>query len=83
VVYLVLAFSGGAFVPPSQLPAVVQKVAPISPFYWGSTGYRTLLEGGNVSSVTANIAVLAGLGTVLLVVGSVLMRRRMARGGWA
>ncbi len=81
VVYLVLAFAGGSFVNLESLPAAVRSVSPISPFYWGTSGYRTLLEsGGGLTDILPNAGVLAGLGLGLLMAGASLLNRRMLKG---
>lgn len=84
VVYLTLGFAGGSFLQVDQLPAPVRALAPVSPFYWGTEGYRTLLQqGGGVVDVLPSVAVLGGLGVVLLATGAFLLGRRVATGGIA
>ncbi len=82
VVYLALGFAGGSFLPLSSMPAAVQALAPVSPFYWGTQGYQKLLSfDGNLLDVLSSVAVLSGLGIVLLTLGAALLRRQLARGG--
>jgi len=77
---LVFAFLGGAFVQVEDLPAAVRRLSPLSPFYWGTTGYTELIRNGaGVSEILANAGVLAGLGCVTLVAGAVLLDRRIRR----
>jgi ABC-2 type transport system permease protein len=80
VLYLVLAFSGGSFLPLDSLPAALRAVSPFSLFYWGTLGYQTLLAGGRLGEVLPNIGVLAVSGLALLALGGALLRRRMLRG---
>lgn len=81
VIYLLLAFSGGSFVPLDSLPKVVQTIAPASLFYWGTRGYQTLLvENGGLRDVLLNAGILAGSGVVLLALGGALLRRRVLAG---
>jgi ABC-2 type transport system permease protein len=81
VLYLVLAFSGGSFLPLDNLPAAMRAVSPFSLFYWGTEGYKALLlEGGGLADVLPNVGILAGSGLALLVLGGALLRRRMLRG---
>jgi ABC-type multidrug transport system permease subunit len=83
VLLLIFAFVGGSFIQIDDLPAVMRRFAPISPFYWGTTGYQTLIrDGGGLSDVLPNAGVLAALGVVLLAAGAALLQRRM-RGGAA
>jgi ABC-2 type transport system permease protein len=78
VIFLVLAFAGGSFVPIDSLPATVRAIAPLSPFYWGTLGYRTLLrDGGGVPEILAAAGILAGIGVACLGLGTVLLRRRL------
>jgi ABC-2 type transport system permease protein len=83
IVYLVLAFGGGSFVSLDTMPGVMKAIAPISPFYWGTTGFKKLLEpGGSAADVLQSVAVLSGLGIVLLALGSLLLHRAVRRGGF-
>jgi ABC-type multidrug transport system permease subunit len=82
ILYLVLAMAGGSFVNLEGLPRAVRAVSPVSPFYWGTTGYRTLIESaGTLRDVLPNVAVLAGLGAALLALGGFLLHRAARRGG--
>jgi len=84
VAYLFLAFAGGSFIQLNALPGVVQAIAPISPFYWGTQGYRALIQdGAGVADLLSHIGILSGLGFGLGALGIVLLGRRMARGGLA
>ncbi|HYN20295.1 MAG TPA: ABC transporter permease [Thermoanaerobaculia bacterium] len=81
VIYLLLAFSGGSFVPLDSLPKVVQTIAPASLFYWGTRGYQALLlENGGLRDVLLHAGILAGSGAVLLALGGLLLRRRVLAG---
>lgn len=80
VLYLVLAFSGGSFLPLDSLPAALRAVSPFSLFYWGTDGYQSLLAGGDLAGVLRHVGILAVSGLVLLVLGSALLRRRMLAG---
>jgi ABC-2 type transport system permease protein len=60
---------GGGFVPVDSLPEWIQPLAPLSPVYWAMQGYReALLEGGGVTDVAAELAVLLAFAGVCAVV---------------
>ena len=81
IIYLILAFSGGSFITLDALPAALRSVAPLSPFYWGTIGFRTLLrDGGGPADVLLPAAILSGLGVATLLLGSLLLRRHARRG---
>lgn len=80
LVYLVLAFGGGSFFPFEDMPAVVQATAPVNPFYWGTRGFQKLLDQGGFGDVAVAVAVLGGIGVVTLVLGAVLLERKVLRG---
>lgn len=80
MIYLLLAFVGGTFIPLDSLPAAAQKIAPFSPFYWGARGFQDLLAGQNFSDILPSIGILLGLGAILLTLGSILLDRRFTRG---
>ena len=75
------AFLGGAFLPLDSLPLSVRSFAPLSPIYWGTSGYQALLHhGAGVSDILRHVSVLAGIGTTLLWIGSSLLHRSMLAG---
>lgn len=81
---LLMAFSGGSFIPLDNLPAALEAVSPYSLIYWATQGYQELLGGGAaLSEVLPNVAVLAGSGIVLLAVAGFLWRRRLLAGDLA
>ncbi len=81
IIYLVMAFAGGSFINLENLPATVRAVAPLSPFYWGTAGFRAILESGAaVADVLPNTGILALIGSSCLIAGSFLLRRRVGRG---
>ena len=84
LVYLVLAFAGGAFIPLQSLPPAVRAVAVISPFYWATAGYRSLLaEDAGVAGILPNAGVLAAIGVVCLAIGARALGRAVRRGAAA
>jgi ABC-type Na+ efflux pump permease subunit len=84
IVLLTFAFMGGSFIQIDSLPDTVRRFSPLSPFYWGTTGYRSLIrDSAGVSQILTNVFVLATLGVVLLVVGSALQGRKVRRGATA
>ncbi len=80
LLYLVLAFAGGSFLPLDNLPAAVQRIAPVSPFYWGTRGFQDLLDGGGLPEVATAVLILGVLGTVLLLFGAWRLKRKVLRG---
>ncbi len=81
VLYLVLAFAGGSFMPLDNLPATVRAVSPISPFYWGTSGYRALLEdGAGLTDILQNAGVLAAIGVTACALGAFLLSRFVRAG---
>jgi ABC-2 type transport system permease protein len=81
ILMLIFAFLGGAFIQLQSFPPAVRRIAPISPFFWGNSGYQDLLQAdGGVSDILPNVGVLAGLGVLLLGAGAALLQRRLGRG---
>ncbi|MFL6293534.1 MAG: hypothetical protein ACJ759_21790, partial [Thermoanaerobaculia bacterium] len=81
VIYLVLAFSGGSFLPLDSLPRAMRAISPLSLFYWGTQGYKALLlDGGGPRDVLLHTGILAGSGLALLTLGGALLRRRVLKG---
>lgn len=81
---MLMAFSGGSFIPLDNLPAALKAVSPYSLIYWATRGFQRVLgDGAGLAEVLPNVAVLAGSGTVLLAVAAVLWRRRLLQGDLA
>jgi ABC-2 type transport system permease protein len=78
---LLMAFSGGAFIPANNLPGALRALSPFSLIHWANAGYQKLvLDGAGVGEILPNLAVLAGVGTLLLVLSGPLWTRRLLRG---
>lgn len=77
---LVLAAVGGCMVPLELFTDGLRRVALLTPHAWG---YQALAEiqrrDAGVLDVLPQLAVLAGMAAVVLVAGSVLLRRSLAR----
>ncbi len=84
LLYLGMAMIGGSFFQLESLPASLRRFSPLSLFYWGNTGYRTLLrDGGGVVDILPQAGVLVGVGTILLLSGAMLLHRKVQRGAGA
>jgi ABC-2 type transport system permease protein len=81
LVSLLMAFSGGSFIPLGSLPAALRALSPFSLIYWAADGYRKLVSGGaGLRAVLPNIAILAVAGLLLLTLSAPLWQRRLLRG---
>jgi ABC-2 type transport system permease protein len=84
IVYLAMAFVGGSFFRLEGLPAALRAIAPFTPFYWATQGYREVLEdGAGLRGVIPHVAVLVAIGVVLLTVGGSALHRAARRGAAA
>jgi ABC-2 type transport system permease protein len=84
IIYLVMAFVGGSFFRLESLPAALRAIAPFTPFYWATEGYRAVLERkAGVAAVLPHTGVLAAIGVVLLTAGAAALRRAAKRGAVA
>jgi ABC-2 type transport system permease protein len=78
---LLMAFSGGAFLPSNSLPGALRALAPWSLIHWANEGYQKLiLEGAGVVDLARHLGVLAGAGALLLALSGPLWSRRLGRG---
>ncbi len=81
IVIMVSSMLGGAFVPISQMPKFLLPVAASTPVYWSVDGFSKLtIGGGGFADIALNLAVLIGIGGLCLVIGSVLLQRKLERG---
>jgi len=84
MIFLAMGFLGGGFIRVEGLPPAVRGIAPFTPLYWGTQGYRALLENGaGVRGVATHVGVLALMGIVFLGIGVAGLRRTARRGASA
>lgn len=84
VLSLLMAFTGGSFIPIQSLPGALRAVSPFSLIYWATSGMNEIVSAaGRIGDILPNLAVLAGAGGVLLAVSSALWRRRLLAGDLA
>ena len=66
------------------LPAILRRIAPLTPFYWATQAYRAILEKhAGVAGVLMHAAVLTAIGVVLLTLGTAALGRAARRGAAA
>ncbi|HEX4822770.1 MAG TPA: ABC transporter permease [Candidatus Polarisedimenticolaceae bacterium] len=83
MIFLVMGFLGGGFLQVEALPPSVRAIAPFTPLYWGTKGYRELLEHhASLAGVAQPVLVLTAMGVVFLAAGAFALRR-IARHGAA
>lgn len=76
IVGLVFAAIGGSMEPLQFFPTTMRKIAHITPHAWANDAFGTLLSnGGNLSSVWLDIAVLGAYAVVLLTLATWRLRR--------
>jgi len=81
IVIMVSSMLGGAFVPISQMPAFIRPVAASTPVFWSVDGFSKLtIGGGGFADITVNLAVLLGAGGLCMVIGSLVLQRKLERG---
>jgi ABC-2 type transport system permease protein len=81
VVIIVWSLVGGACVPISQIPSSLLPLSRSTLVYWASDGFNTLVvEGGGMADITVNLAVLTVAGAALVLLGVLILRRKMTRG---
>ena len=77
---IVFSMMGGSMIPFPSLPAFVQKVAVISPVYWGVDGLqKIIIEAASLVSVTRHIVVLLSIAVSLNVLSFLFFERRFRR----
>jgi ABC-2 type transport system permease protein len=84
MIFLAMGFLGGGFFRVEGLPPALRGIAPFTPLYWGTQGYRKLLEdAAGVGGIATHAGVLALMGAVFLGIGAVALRRTARRGAAA
>ncbi len=82
IIFLLMAFVGGGFIPLESMARPLQAIAPYTLFYWGTRGFRAMLEhGAGVVEILPAIGVMAVTGAISMVLGSWFLGRKLRRGG--
>jgi ABC-2 type transport system permease protein len=72
---MVISMVGGFYWPLEIMPAVLQRLAMLTPSYWLMNAMRIIQAGGRPSQFALSLAILALFAAVFLLLGS---RRKMA-----
>jgi len=81
IVIIVSSLIGGAFVPTEQIPSILRPIASATVVYWSTAGFSKLIShGGGFVDIVPNLLVLVGAGGACMLLGAVLLKRKMARG---
>src|SRR5262249_32609356 len=84
MIFVVMGFLGGGFLQVEALPPAVRSIAPLTPLYWGTKGYRALLEHhATLAEVALPVGALLAMGLVLLAAGALALGRLARRGAAA
>ncbi len=76
IVGLTFAAIGGSMAPLDTFPATMRKIAHVTPHAWANDAFNHLLvNGGGLSSVALDVAVLCGYAVVLLTLATWRLRR--------
>jgi len=70
---------GGTFWAISDMPAYLQPIAYFMPIYYANTALRdVMLKGWGLTEIWPNIAILTGIGILLVILSALMMRREVA-----
>jgi ABC-2 type transport system permease protein len=79
-VIIVFSMLGGCMIPVEALPPFMQKLAVISPVYWGVNGLqRIMLEHANPIQLIPHILVLSSVACAFLVFSFFMIRRKILK----
>lgn len=79
LVLLPQALLGGTFWSISDMPTYLQPIAYAMPIYYANMALRdVMLKGWGLGEIWPNLAILAGIGLVLVILSSLMMRREVA-----
>jgi ABC-2 type transport system permease protein len=82
IVIMVSSMLGGAFMPLSQMPSFIEPFSALTLVYWSTDGFAELiLRGGSLSDIITNLVVLTIAGTILMLAGAAVLKRKIERGG--
>ncbi|MCX6047878.1 MAG: ABC transporter permease [Chloroflexi bacterium] len=76
---LIFSLVGGSLIPMDRFPAWLQRIAQLTPNYWGMAGFTKLAIGQGLPALTTEISALTIISVFLFGVGLLLYRRRVLR----
>lgn len=72
-------FLGGTFWAVSDMPTYLQPFAYVMPIYYANIALRdVMLKGWGLAEIWPNLAILTGIGIVLVILSALMMRREVA-----
>jgi len=81
IIIIVSSMLGGAFMPVSQMPPFIKPISAATLVYWSTEGFtKLIIHDGGVSDIVLNLAVLTVAGLILMVLGALILRRKIERG---
>ena len=70
---------GGTFWPVADMPTYLQPFAYAMPIYYANVALRdVMLKGWGLAEIWPNLAILVGIGVVLVILSALMMRREVA-----
>jgi ABC-2 type transport system permease protein len=82
IVILTLCLLGGSMVPIDQMGATIRTIGRLSPVFWAVNGFQKLfLEDAGLKDISMHLGILYGVAVLTVVPGTLLLRRRVKRGG--
>lgn len=76
---LIFSLIGGSLLPLNTFPLWLQRVAQLTPNYWGMAGFTKLAIGQGLPALTAEISALTLISVVLFGAGLLFYQRRVLR----
>jgi ABC-2 type transport system permease protein len=81
IVVIVWSLLGGSFVPLDSIPSFLLPLSQTTPTYWAVDAFTELIQrGGGLADIASNLVILTTVGLSFLVVGALLLRRKIVRG---
>jgi ABC-2 type transport system permease protein len=81
IIILVSSMVGGAFLPVSQMPSFLKPISASTLVYWSTEGFsKLIIHGGGLADIVPNLAVLTVVGLILMLIGALVLKRKIERG---
>ena len=81
MVIIVSSMLGGAFIPVSQMPSFLKPISASTLVYWSTEGFsKLIIDGGGLADIVPNLAVLTVVGLILMLIGALVLKRKIERG---
>lgn len=84
IVIIVMCLLGGSMIPIEQMGSALSAVGRFSPVFWAVDGFkRIFILDAAMGDILEHLGILFGVSAITIIPGTIMLRRRIEKGGWS